>query len=93
LRLTSSTARTESAPVLKIFLSEWIPIIVNYLNGLNFLNVYFPFKIFQTFSRDSCLPVTIHFQSVSSKYLTPALGRLPGLRYVSSISVRSVAEP
>src|SRR5262249_5053549 len=57
------------------------------------LNGYFPFRIFQTFSLESCLPVTIHFQSVSSKYFTPALGRLPGLRYDSSISVRKVAEP
>jgi len=37
-RSTPSTAWTESVPVLNVFRSEWIPIIANYLNGLNVLN-------------------------------------------------------
>ena len=37
-RSTPSTAWTESVPDLNVFRSEWIPIIGNYLNGLNVLN-------------------------------------------------------
>src|SRR5262245_46468251 len=37
-RSTPSTAWTASVPVLKVFLSEWITIILNYLNGLNVVN-------------------------------------------------------
>src|SRR6266550_3797580 len=66
---------------------------LNGLNPLNALNSYFPLSTCHTFSRFSCRPVTIQFQSVSSKYLTPFFGKLPGLRFASSISVRRLTEP
>ena len=53
---------------------------LNILNGLNALSYFAAFKIFHAFSRFSWRPPTIHFHSVSSKYFTPFLGRLPGLR-------------
>ncbi len=66
---------------------------LNDLNHLNGLNGYFPLSVCQTFWRYSCRPVTIQFQSVSSKYFTPFFGKLPEFRFDSSTSVRRLTEP
>src|SRR5581483_5797532 len=87
-----STAARDSAPGNRSSFS-WPSLFHLSLFSPNVLSGYFPLSTCHTFSRFSCRPVTIQLQSVSSKYFTLFLGRLPGLRLDSSMSVRRLTEP